>query len=104
MPAEATPDGDAHAVTVRIGHEEIVIRQRYEVVSIVNDILIAVWFTLGSVLFFNESTVTLGTWFFLAGSIQLLVRPVIRLSRHVHLQRTRAGSAVGRPSDLPDDF
>ena len=74
-------------LTFRIGHEELVIRRRYEVVSIVNDILIALWFTVGSVLFFSESTTTLGTWLFLVGSIELIVRPAIRLSRRVHLGR-----------------
>lgn len=55
-------------LTVTIGHEELVIRQRWEVVSIVNDILIAVWFIIGSTLFFHESTTAAGTWLFLIGS------------------------------------
>ena len=33
-------------LTFTIGHEELVIRQRWEVVSIINDIFVAVWFAL----------------------------------------------------------
>ncbi|GGF16464.1 YrhK family protein [Williamsia phyllosphaerae] len=87
-------------LTVRIGHDELVIRQRWEVVSIVNDILIAIWFIAGSVLFFGESTTTAGTWLFLVGSIELLIRPLIRLARRVHLQRLHPASP---PSD-GDEF
>ena len=82
--------------------DEIVLRQRYEVASILNDLLIAIWFIVGSVLFFSESTTTAGTWLFLVGSIQLAVRPAIRLSRRVHLTR-RAGRRKAR-HESSDDF
>ena len=90
----------APPLTITIGHEELTIRRRYEVVSIVNDILIALWFTVGSVLFFSEATTTLGTWFFLVGSVELLVRPVIRLSRRVHLGRIHPGVAAEADHDF----
>ncbi|MEJ5915822.1 YrhK family protein [Pseudokineococcus sp. 1T1Z-3] len=82
-----THDDDLH---LHLGREELVLRQRYEVLSIVNDILVAAWFIAGSVLFFSPATTELGTWFFLLGSVELMVRPVIRLARRVHLQRRRA--------------
>lgn len=74
-------------ITLTIGHDELIIRRRYEVLSILNDILVALWFIVGSVLFFSAATTVAGTWCFLAGSIELLIRPVLRLSRRVHLQR-----------------
>ncbi|MDO8143679.1 MULTISPECIES: YrhK family protein [Isoptericola] len=74
-------------ITLRIGHEELVVRQRYETASIANDVLIGLWFVVGSALFFSESTATAGTWLFLLGSIQMLLRPGIRLRRRLHLQR-----------------
>ncbi len=74
-------------LTISLGHDELVIRRRYEVLSILNDVMIALWFVAGSILFFFESTTTIGTWFFLIGSVQLLLRPMIRLVRRVHLQR-----------------
>lgn len=88
-------------LTFTIGHEELVIRQRWEVVSIVNDILVAVWFIVGSVLFFGETTAVAGTWFFLIGSVELLIRPMIRLARRIHIQRVRHGTAA---SDSSDDY
>lgn len=90
-------------LTLVLGDHELVIRKRYEVLSILNDFLIAVWFTAGSVMFFYESTVTAGTWLFVLGSIELAIRPVIRLSRNVHLQRLPAARA-GAPTAAPHDF
>ena len=78
------------------GNTELVLHNRYETLSIANDVLIALWFIAGSILFFNESTTTAGTWLFLAGSIELLIRPVIRLSRNIHItsvsRRTDTGN------------
>lgn len=87
-------------LVLTFGHDELIIRRRYEVVSIVNDILIALWFIAGSVLFFDDALVTTGTWFFLVGSAELLIRPVIRLSRAVHLRRIRRDGAVDSTPDF----
>lgn len=87
-------------VSFSIGRDEVIVRHKYEVVSIVNDIMVAAWFVAGSILFFFESTTTTGTWLFLLGSIQLMIRPLIRLTRRVHLQRL-GGNA---PVDVSNDF
>ncbi|XWX57475.1 YrhK family protein [Clavibacter nebraskensis] len=87
-------------MTFTIGDDELVIRHKYEVASIVNDIMVAAWFVVGSILSFSESTTTAGTWLFLVGSIQLMIRPLIRLGRRVHL--TRIGG--GAPSDTGRDY
>lgn len=85
---------------LRLGRDVVVISDRYEVVSILNDVLIAVFFIVGSVLFFQESTATAGTWLFLLGSIELLVRPVIRLVRRVHLRRVRGRGGNAHSQDF----
>lgn len=91
------------SLVLHIGNQELLVRRRYETLSIANDILIALWFTAGSVLFFWESTSTLGTWLFLGGSIELMIRPMIRLSRHLHLRRFP--SSVGQAQrELGQDF
>lgn len=77
---DARMSGEQHNLTVHLGSDELRIRGVYETVSIVNDIMVALWFVVGSILFFSEATTTVGTWFFLIGSVQLLIRPVIRLS------------------------
>jgi hypothetical protein len=87
-------------VVLHIGHEELELRNRYEVLSIVNDVLMALWFVVGSVLFFFESTTVVGTWFFLVGSVQFLIRPLIRLMRRIHLRRYGSGT----PHETARDF
>jgi hypothetical protein len=90
---------DDSPVTLRIGHEELVIRQRYETLSTANDVLIAIWFLAGSVLFFWEATMTTATWCFVLGSLQFLVRPALRLSRQLHLKRIGGSQQLGSAQD-----
>ena len=78
---------NANDLSIHVGHEQIVIEKRYEVVSIVNDFMIGLWFLVGSVLFFWQDTTYDGTWLFVIGSAQLIIRPAIRLARHIHLRR-----------------
>jgi hypothetical protein len=82
-----TSTDTARPLVFTLGHRELIIRRRYQVLSIVNDILIAVWFTIGSFMFFSDALTYTGTWLFVAGSIELLIRPAIRLTRQIHLQR-----------------
>jgi len=79
-------------LTLKIGHEQLVIRRRYETLSIINDFLVALWFFIGSVLFLYSDLVVDGTYLFILGSFQLLIRPAIRLAAHIHLQRIPASS------------
>lgn len=76
-----------NSVALDLGHDEILLRNRYQSLSIANDILTGVWFVIGSILFFSESTQTLATWCFLLGSIELLIRPTIKLVRNFHIKR-----------------
>lgn len=76
-------------MVVRIGPGELVVRQRYEVASILNDILVAAWFIVGSAFFLFPELAMIGDWLFIIGSVQLAIRPAIRLRRRVRLQRFR---------------
>jgi hypothetical protein len=87
------------SLTLDIGHDELVIRQRYEALSIANDVLIALWFLVGSILFFWESTMTVATWCFVLGSVEFLGRPAIRLARLVHIRRV-GGSGLDSSNDF----
>lgn len=111
-PAAATPPPASGAtvlpvgnesVTFHVGRDELTVRQRYEAASILNDILIAAWFVVGSLLFFSPALTTAGTWCFLAGSVELLIRPLIRLGRHLHLRRLRGGRRAPL-HEAPQDF
>jgi hypothetical protein len=74
-------------LTLTVGHEQFVIRRRYEILSILNDFLVAIWFFVGSVLFLYPSLETAAIWCFIIGSFQFLIRPTIRLLAHFHVQR-----------------
>ena len=87
-------------ITLEVGHHELIIRDRYEIASISNDILIGVIFLVGSFLFFSEATMTFATWLFVMGSALMLVRPVIRLSRRTHLKRINPGSDAATSRDF----
>jgi len=77
-------------LTLKFGHEELIIRRRYELLSIINDFFIAIWFLAGSILFLFPAYETAAVWLFIIGSFQFLVRPTIRLISHVHIQRIPA--------------
>lgn len=94
--------GTNQPLTLHFGHDELVIRQRYEVLSIVNDILIGIWFVIGSVFFFYESLSYAGTWLFVIGSVEMLIRPAIRLARRLHIQRLNGNAHA--PSAAEHDF
>ncbi|MCG7199948.1 YrhK family protein [Marinobacter pelagius] len=79
-------------LTVRLGKEELIIRRRYEVLSIINDFFIAIWFLIGSILFLFPEYETAAVWLFIIGSFQFLVRPTIRLVSHIHIKRIPASN------------
>ncbi|MGJ9422065.1 YrhK family protein [Aeromicrobium sp. CF3.5] len=93
-PSGRTRDSDP--LVIHVGDDELIIRQRYELLSIVNDLLIGTWFLIGSFLFLSESSTLAGTWLFIIGSTEMLIRPAIRFARGVHLRRFRPnGHLVG---------
>lgn len=86
-------------LTIDFGHDELVIRDRYETLSIANDTMIALFFVAGSVMFLFPSLETLAIWMFIIGSIEFLMRPAIRLSRRFHLRKVGSG-----PTATSQDF
>lgn len=86
---------DNNTLDMALAWHELVLHNRYETLSILNDVFIALWFIVGSILFFHEDTTTTATWLFLAGSVELLIRPAIRLSRNIHIKRI----TTRQPSD-----
>ncbi|SDS01334.1 YrhK-like protein [Halopseudomonas sabulinigri] len=92
MTDRATDQQD-NPLTLPLGNEQLVIRRRYEVLSIINDFFIAIWFLLGSILFLFPEYEKAAIVLFIIGSAQFLVRPSIRLLSHLHLQRRGSESA-----------
>lgn len=75
-----------------LGHEELIIRRRYELISIGNDFFIPIWFLAGSILFLFPEDEKAAIWLFIIGSLQFLIRPTIRLISHIHIQRIPASN------------
>lgn len=70
-----------------IVQRHIIIQRRYEALGALNDLLIAIWFLIGSFFFLNESLTQDGTWLFIVGSAQLIIKPLIKLTSLVHVKK-----------------
>ncbi|WLS77058.1 YrhK family protein [Erwinia pyri] len=68
------------------GSDEVVIQRKFKALGALNDLFIAIWFLGGSILFFFDSLMTAGTWLFVAGSLQLLLRPALTLAELIHIK------------------
>lgn len=79
-------------LTPKLGGEELTIWRQYEMLSIINDFFIALWFLGGSILFLYPSLEKAAIWLFIIGSFQFLVRPTIRLVSHMHVKRIPASN------------
>ena len=93
----APPKGN---LSVRIGREQIDVENSWEVASILNDIMVGLWFITGSILTINDVSGDLPLYFYLAGSSQLLLRALLRLGRRIHIRRgfSRSRPRMIRPS------
>lgn len=61
----------------------------YKLLYQINDIILAMFFIVGSFLFFKEATTFAGTVLFVIGSIQMLIRPLIAITRDIHISRVK---------------
>lgn len=87
----AQPNGD---FSVRVGREQIDVESSWEAVSILNDIMVGLWFLTGTILTITGVSGDLPLYFYLAGSSQLLLRALLRLGRRIHIRR---GFSRSRP-------
>lgn len=74
-------------INVDFDQRKVVIQQRYEWLNIINDLLLGVWFLLGSIFFFFEHWTYWGTWLFVVGSIQMMIHPCIQMANKLHMRR-----------------
>jgi len=95
---DAGHEGDA--ITLTLGNQEVVLRQRYELLSILNEIGIFLFFTVGSVAFYWHELFNVGVTLFVIGSVQLGIRPLIRFTRRVQLRKL----TKGMPHEVARDF
>lgn len=60
---------------------------RYDKLNTVNDFLAALFFLIGSIMFFYNSLQAAAAGLFTAGSVNFMFRPTIKLVRQYHLAR-----------------
>ena len=96
------PQGD---LSLRLGKRQVDIARRWEAASILNDVMVGVWFVAGSIFNFFTDLELIGLVLYLLGSLQLLLRAFIRLGRRVYVRRVnvRSRPRMYRPDvDAPD--
>lgn len=77
---------DKKYLDIKMGKYELFFKKPYEILYNVNDFMIALWFFIGSFLFFDEALKDAGIWMFVIGSGQLGMRPLIRIIHRIHLK------------------
>lgn len=87
-----------------IGRFGIFFNKRYQLLAIINDLTLGIWFTIGSVLFLFHSTQTAGTILFILGSAQLLGRPILKLLHAFFIRQESMKQKNEYPSDVIEEI
>ncbi|MCO6185848.1 YrhK family protein [Rhizobium sp. L1K21] len=87
---------DANIATRSKRHKRIY--AYYELLYTLIDVLAAVLFIIGSIMFFFSDWQFAGTWCFLVGSVFFACKPTLRIVREIHLMR------LGDFDDLAERF
>ncbi|MCT4332917.1 YrhK family protein [Paracoccus sp. YLB-12] len=69
---------------------------RFEIAHTIVDFLAALFFLVGSIMFFSDAWMTPATWFFTIGSVFFAMKPTLKLWREVRLYR------MGKTETLAD--
>ncbi|QQE81375.1 YrhK family protein [Alicyclobacillus sp. SO9] len=80
-------DNGDETIQIDFKAKRVIIHDRYENLHILNDLLLALWFLVGSVMFFYKHWTYLGTWLFVFGSAQMAIGPMIRMAHKLHIRR-----------------
>ena len=87
-----------------IGSFGIFFNKRYQLFAIINDLMLGIWFTIGSVLFLFSQTQTIGTILFILGSAQLLGRPILKLLHAFFIRKESGKQLEEYPSDVIEEI
>ncbi|MGI8313664.1 YrhK family protein [Halobacillus mangrovi] len=74
-------------VDISMGKHEIFFKKEYKILYTVNEFLLGLWFLIGSICFYFEELKTWGVTLFVLGSMQMLIRPSIRLVHSFHMRK-----------------
>ncbi|MBA2174996.1 YrhK family protein [Halobacillus locisalis] len=70
-----------------MGRHGLFFKKRYEVLYTLNDFLLGIWYLLGSICLYFEISKEWGILLFMLGSIQILIRPSIRIIHRFHVKK-----------------
>lgn len=76
------------------------IERNYKVLGLINNFMIGFEFLLGSIEFLPGNRVTLGVYLFIAGSAQILIVPIIKIAKDIHLKIKKLEGYELSPSDF----
>ncbi|WP_322924339.1 YrhK family protein [Paenibacillus campi] len=76
---------DSYKLSIEFKRRRIVTSNRYELISLLNDIITTICFLIGSYFFFHKQTET-GTIMFIIGNANTLFRAIIALIRKFHIE------------------
>ncbi|MEM0111368.1 MAG: YrhK family protein, partial [Candidatus Parvarchaeota archaeon] len=65
------------------------IKEKYAKIGMINDLMIGLEFLLGSIQFLPGMDYSIGVYFFIVGSFQILLIPTIRIIRDAKLKGKR---------------
>ena len=72
---------------VEVGKHILFFNKNYQYIFILNELLLGIEFTVASIFFLFSSTKTAGIIIFIIGSVQLLIRPILKILHAVSLRR-----------------
>lgn len=74
-------------VELKVGQYALFFNRNYHLIYLTNEIMLGIWFVVGSVFFLWETTKTAGIILFIIGSLQLLIRPLLKIFHSMTLKK-----------------
>ncbi|MFD2759846.1 YrhK family protein [Lentibacillus juripiscarius] len=85
----ASIDDEKNYLDIQIGTYEVSFNKKYRFLTLLNDIVLGIFFLVGSAFFLWEPLKTAGIILFIIGSAQLLARPIIKIIHAFYFSRIR---------------
>ncbi|UOR10859.1 YrhK family protein [Halobacillus amylolyticus] len=85
--ANAQTNSKQDYVDIKMGNHDLFVKKGYDMMYTINDFLLGMWFLIGSIFFYFESLKDWGVTLFVLGSVQMLIRPTIRLFHRFQLRK-----------------
>lgn len=82
---------DEQSIEIQLGKKKMIIKNRYQVIYYINNIIQGLFYLVGSILSLNGFNQTIAISFFLAGSILMVFRSFIQIVRDIHLMKLDEG-------------